>query len=82
MHAVAGLHARQRQLERHAERDPHLDDVRLVQRRKRRRDRDRRAETERQRARHGLEEVRRRIGKRIAGERADQHDRAIRGRAM
>ena len=55
--------------------NPHLDDIRLVQRRKRCRDLDRRREPDRQRARHGLEEDRRCIWKRIASQRPHHHDR-------
>src|SRR5262249_7767494 len=64
--SVLRLHARQRQRQRHAERDTSLDHVRLVERRERRVDRDRRAEAERQRARHRRKELGRGVRKRIA----------------
>jgi hypothetical protein len=75
MQAILRLHAGQRQLERHAKFDPLSDDIPLVQRCKGRLDGDRRAKPERQRARHGGEKVRRRIRKRVACERPEQHAR-------
>ena len=66
-----GSHARQRQLQRHAERGSAPDDFRLSGARERRVDRQRMRETERERLRHRRPKRRRRIGKGIVRERAE-----------
>ena len=70
--AFDGIHARQGELERHAECHAATNHVFLFPLEKRRRDLDRMIEPERERARHRREEFRPRVRKGVAGERAER----------
>ena len=73
MRAAARLHARERQLQRHDELAPKVDDVGLFNARKGRLDTYRRAQSRGERVRHGVEKLRGRIGKWIAGKGPDKN---------
>src|SRR5687767_1964001 len=66
------IHARKRQLQGHTELTAQSHDIFLVHRSQRRRDGERLPETKRHGARHRREKFRRRIRKRVAGERSER----------